>query len=484
MLPLITDLFNLRWNLYLTDFMDIVIITLLIYSFFIFILKTRSYMVFFGLAIAAGLYVVAETFNLYLTFLALRYFVGVSILLFVIIFQTEIRKYFEFLGLMGTRQIKVGKFASRSPSTAEMIQACVRMAQTKTGALIVIQGKDSLESFVEGGTDLDGVISEDVLLSIFDPHSAGHDGAVIITNNRIAKFGAHLPLSTNFREIGKHGTRHSAALGLSENSDALCIVVSEEKGKISVARDGRLKALAQFTDLERHLTRFIREKYGDDSSNNLSGFFRHNLGLKIGAIVFSVLVWFFSAYQAGIVQKSYDIPVTLNQIPESTIVQSYSPKEIRIHVSGRGEASFTNIEADDFKVNIDAADIQNGVSEKIILKRNIVVPGNLSLIEFEPTKILLTATKYNATSVSVKPNITGQPADGLEMTQTLITPDTVEVWVPEGMEAPQEIMTETIDVTNITESSIIPVKLVVPEDLRLISGQGAVNVAITVESTK
>ena len=164
-----SSIFQLRGNLYLTDFLDILIFALLIYTLFIFFRRTRSYMVFLGLAIAALLYLLAETLNLYLTYLTLRYFVGVSLIIFVIIFQYEIRKYFEFLGLIGSRNIKVGRLTPKSLSASEIIQACVQMAQAKTGSLIVIQGKDNLDNYIEGGTALDGVISEDIIVSIFDP---------------------------------------------------------------------------------------------------------------------------------------------------------------------------------------------------------------------------------------------------------------------------------------------------------------------------
>ncbi len=461
--------------------MDILIITFLIYSFLIFIRRTKSYMVFFGLAIAAGLYILAETFNLYLTFLTLRYFVGVSILIFVIIFQNEIRKYFEFLGLIGTRQIKVGRFASQSPTTSDLIQACVRMAQDKIGALIVIQGKDNLDSYIEGGTSLDGLISEELLLSIFDPHSDGHDGALIISNNRITKFGAHLPLSTNFKEIGKHGTRHSAALGLTENTDALCIVVSEEKGKISIARDGKLKLLSQFIDLEKVLAKYSKEKFGVSTENFISYFVKHNLGLKVGALAFSIIIWFFTAYQAGIIERTYSVPITLNQVPESTIVQSYSPKELRVKVSGRGDSSFNDIDADDFKVNVDAADLQNGINEKTVARRNINIPGNLTLIDFEPTSFLLTATRYYLVEVPIAIVTSGEIDNELEITNTAITPTSVELWIPEGTAPPAEIFTENIDVSNLTESAIVPINLVMPENVRPVNSDVSINVAITIE---
>jgi uncharacterized protein (TIGR00159 family) len=439
-------------------------------------------MIFLGIAITFCLYLIAKTFNLYLTFLTLRYFVGVSLIIFVVIFQSEIKRYFEFLGVIGTRQIKARPFLEfKSPSTYDIIQACVKMAQSKTGALIVLQAKDNLEQFVDGGTHLDGVISEDVLLSIFDPHSEGHDGALIINNNRISKFGAHLPLSTNFKEIGKHGTRHSAGLGLSELTDALCIVVSEEKGKISICKDGKMKTLNQYSDLEKELEKYIKEKFGASGSYKFTDFFRLNFGLKLGAVIFAALIWFITAYQAGIIEKTYSVPITIDELPKDVIIESYNPKEITLTVSGRGESVFSGVKTEDFKIIFDASSLENGTGKQTLTRKNIVLPTNLSLEKFEPEQFLLTSQKYYSARIPVTAKTKGDVANGQELKSIQVIPEFVEVWVPLESPVPFELVTEIIDISTQNESVIIPVKLVVPDDLRLVNGDSTVNVALTVE---
>lgn len=438
-------------------------------------------MIFLGLAIAAGLYLVSRAFNLYLTYLTLRYFVSVSVIVFAIIFQAEIRKYFEFLGLIGTRQIRVGPLASRSPSANEIIQACVQMAQSKIGALIVLQGKDNIDPYVDGGVILDAVISEDILTSIFDPHSDGHDGAVLINNNRISKFAAHLPLSTNFKEIGKHGTRHGAALGISENTDAFCIVVSEEKGKITVCREGKLKTLKQYEDLEKEVEKFIKDKFNLPTKKGVRSAIKNNLWLKTGAITSAVLIWFFTAFQAGIIEKTYNVPVILDGLPKNVLVENYNPKEIKVIVSGRGDAVFEGITEEDFDITFDTSDLKNGVNKKVILKKNIIVPTNLALINFEPDSVLLTAEAFYSAEVNISAKVTGEVGNEYELKGIEVTPEQIEIWISEGAETPQEILTETIDISDKIESVIIPVKLVVPEGIKLANGDSVVNVALTIE---
>src|SRR5699024_10925097 len=135
-------------------------------------------------------------------------------------------------------------------------------------ALIVLKGKEEWDRHITGGVELQGQVSLPLLFSIFDPKTAGHDGALLIENGLITKFGTHLPLSTHLHKISRGATRHAAALGLSERCDALVIVVSEERGVISVARQGQLIELDASSDLKSHLTEFWAELY-EEKKNNL-----------------------------------------------------------------------------------------------------------------------------------------------------------------------------------------------------------------------
>jgi len=464
-----------------TDFLDILITGLFIYSLFIFLKNSRSYLVFIGLSFALVLYILARNFNLYVTLMTLRYFAGVSVLVIAIVFQSEIRKYLELLGLIGTRQMKLNQ---KTPTTVEIIQACVKMAQAKIGALIVIQGKDNLDKFIEGGVQLDGIISEEVLLSIFDPNSDGHDGALIVNNNRISVFGSHLPLSTNFKEIGKHGTRHSAALGLAEVSDALSIVVSEEKGWISICRDGKLKTLKDYADLEKEVAKFSASKFEQKTESWLARILKHNFKLKLAAMGVAFLVWFFTAYQAGIVEKTYTIPLVFNKLAKDTLIESYTPKEIKLSVRGRGENTFSNLKPEDFNIELNASSLQSGLNKLQVQQSDVTLPAGISLVNYEPQVVLVSSEKYNKVTVAVIAKTKGLAPKGTELKGTAVTPDKIEILVPQGMEAPVEISTETIDVSNQTESIIVPVKLIINEKYRLVEKENVVNVALDVEKTE
>lgn len=290
------EILNTVLSLYLPNLLDLFIITLLIYSLFLFFRRTSSQFLFIGLAVTVVLYFLARSLQLNLTLVVLQYFFGVFIFAFIVIFQSEIRKYIEVLGIVSSRQLNVKPKNLRMILMEEIVHATVKMAQEKVGALIVLEGLQDVARFTQGGVSLDGVISEEILLSIFDTHSEGHDGAVIVSNGRITMFGAHLPLSLNFKEIGKHGTRHSAALGVVEQCDALAIVVSEEKGTISVCKEGKLKTLAKFSDLEREIDTFVKKRFFPKTENPWRRIFTHNFTLKAAAVCAALLLWFISNY--------------------------------------------------------------------------------------------------------------------------------------------------------------------------------------------
>jgi diadenylate cyclase len=270
----VITVFNLNWNI--ADLIDVIIITLLVYTAIFLFKQTRSLRILAGIGILLLLYIFAQLFQLDLTLTFLRYFFGFFLVIFVVVFQEELRKFFEMITLVSTRQKKSRPLAVSSPASNAVLQAMAYFAHERIGALLVFSGEEQIKRYLEGGEMLDGVITEDVIISIFDPTSPGHDGAMIINKNRIEQFGVHLPLSNNFREIGKHGTRHSAALGLAERTDAFIIVVSEERGTVE--------------QLETALNKFLKEKFVEDRYSSWNDLIVRNTGEKFIAVALALLL--------------------------------------------------------------------------------------------------------------------------------------------------------------------------------------------------
>jgi diadenylate cyclase len=275
----------------LADVFDIALVATLVYALLVWFKKTKTAFVAMGLLLLALVYTVARIMGMYMTVWLFQGFFAVLIIAVVVIFQEELRHIFERIAVWSLQ----GRGSEPpTPRLVEIIMTSVaEFAQEKIGALIVISGRDPLDRHLEGGWDLNGELSEALLESIFDSHSLGHDGAVVIEADRMTRFGTHLPLSKDFGKITNLGTRHTAALGLCERTDAFCVVVSEEKGTITIGRNGELKIMPDLQRLQDELERFIAEKAPHPAQHGLSAFFSINLREKGIALAVSVLMWLF-----------------------------------------------------------------------------------------------------------------------------------------------------------------------------------------------
>jgi len=234
-------------NFGLRSAIDIIVVAVVFYQFYMLIKRTRAVQLVKGVMVLLTVYLLAKYFQL----TSISWLLGKLLEMFVIaipvVFQPELRKALEQLGR--------GRFFTRHPlvpgldTLEQVVEELVRCTQVlsknRIGALIVIERKTGVQDFVETGIKIDGMVSSEFLVNIFIPNTPLHDGAVIIRQDRVAAAGCFLPLSENPNIKKELGTRHRAALGLTEITDALALVVSEETGAISIGIDG---ALTRFTD--------------------------------------------------------------------------------------------------------------------------------------------------------------------------------------------------------------------------------------------
>lgn len=230
-----------------TDMFEILIITFLFYEVMVWIKNTRAWMLFKGIVILVFFVLIATVFNLTtILWIADKTF-NVGVIAAIIVFQPELRKALEQLGrknffnnlftLDDSKNINE-RFSDRTIS--ELIKATYELAKHKTGALMVIENEINLAEYERTGISIDAEISNQLLINIFEHNTPLHDGAVIIRGNRIVSATCYLPLSDNMELSKELGTRHRAGVGVSESTDSLTIIVSEETGKVSVAIGGRL----------------------------------------------------------------------------------------------------------------------------------------------------------------------------------------------------------------------------------------------------
>ncbi len=244
----------IRWQ----DILDILIVAFVIYRLLLLIKGTRAVQMIIGLLILLAAFFLSDYLQLHTMYWIIQSFWAQVVLALIILFQPEIRKA---LARMGQPPFLPNLApASEMKSVDEIVRAAVTMANRKIGALIVLERDISLNELVEIGTHLDARVSKELLLSIFHPSSPIHDGAVIIRGDRVVAAGCFLPITFRADISRSLGTRHRAALGLTEESDAVVVVVSEETGMISVAEYGRLESPMDMGSLMDYLTRVFTER--------------------------------------------------------------------------------------------------------------------------------------------------------------------------------------------------------------------------------
>ncbi len=223
-----------------TDFLDIVIVALAIYELLKLMRGTRAVQMGIGVGLLVGTFYVSRWWHLDTVNWLIRNMFGYVVFAVIVLFQSEIRRTLANLG-----RARFFRYLSRAEAAdelvEELVQAATMLASQRTGAIVAIERDIGLRNYIEGGIPLDATVTYDLLISIFQTKSPLHDGAVIVQGERIAAAACFLPLTVNPAVSRELGTRHRAAIGLTEETDAVAIVVSEETGRISLAEDGLIE---------------------------------------------------------------------------------------------------------------------------------------------------------------------------------------------------------------------------------------------------
>lgn len=371
---------NFDWR----DALDMIIVALLFYAFLLLLKRTHSRFVLNGVAMLLAVYIAARLLNLYLTSVMLQAFFAFFAVMFAIVFQRELRSFFESLyiwgKLSGARKMEVSE-----SFTDQIVNAVDRLAKQRIGALIVLPRAQLVDGAVQGGIMLHGRVSVPLILSIFDRSSPGHDGAAIIEGDRVKKFGVHLPLADHFENYSHLGTRHRAALGLAERTDAMVIVVSEERGTISIAEYGELRMLETSGELKDEITRLLEEKLATGKERPWHYNVTHNVREKIAALALTFFLWFVFAAQfgSGIVARQYDIPIEFRSIPSGYAVQNISAETITLTLSGR-ERDFDLLDQKTIRAVIAIGASTEGWHRAELDENMIRRPSSLAVVRFSP----------------------------------------------------------------------------------------------------
>ena len=373
------------------EVIDILLMAILIYAVLVWFKRKRAFFILTGILICGLFYLIAYQLNLFLITSVLRAFFAVILIALIVIFREELRDLFEQIALWSINRGKKLRALPEGPQrTIEiLVRTLNEMSRDRRGALIVLKGKNHLVRHLEGGIDLQGDVSYGILMSIFDPHSAGHDGAVLIDQNRILQFACHLPLSKDFQQLHGRGTRHAAALGLAEDTDALCLVVSEERGTIAVAHQGRLIEVID----TGHLTAILEDFYQRMSPHALKtswrDILRKNSREKVLALGISISLWFVLVHESDIVNKQFDIPVEYAQLPSGMGITEIDPTTAKVTFLGPRNA-FHFINENSVRLTLKMPDPRPGTHTVPLAESDLSFPSGIKFEKINPSLVRVT----------------------------------------------------------------------------------------------
>ncbi len=366
------------------EVLDIFLVSLAMYVILLFVKQTKSYFVLSVSLTLIALNFFSQDLNLTLTRSILQPLSTLTFIIIAIVFQREIRKFFRWI-TTGQQDLFSRTHTISRGVSGEIAESLLYMADKRIGAIIVFPGKQEIDDNVEGGQFLNGTITKEILLSIFDTGSAGHDGAVIIENDFIKLFGAHLPLARNYN-FRKAGTRHRAAAGITEDTDAIALVVSEERGVISLAKGGVLEKIKD----EAALREILRKLTGETDKGS-RGFWHYfilkNAGTKLTAISITLCLWTILIMQTGVTKKEFSIPLSFQLLSDQYEIDSNAGKtQINVVLQGRTR-DITTFDGTKLEAKIDARKFGKGSYPIIISEDMITVPSYLSVVEIDPDQV-------------------------------------------------------------------------------------------------
>lgn len=428
------------------DVADILIMTLLLYQLYSWFRRTRAMQVLLGLGVVTLIYFVTRFLGLYMTSWILQELGTVLIVLIIVVFQAEIRQALYRFSLM--RHF----FGSRQESQQlsrfhEIVDTLFNLAEKRTGAIVVFQRGESLTDLMLNGVSLDSEITPQMLEAIFYNGAPLHDGAVLIRDGRIALASCHLPLSHNPELPQFYGTRHRAALGLSERTDAVVAVVSEERGEVSLAVGGELRRLSSAGELVTILETLIspdRERPHVTLRQRLFS----NLLPKMAVLLIVTVFWaLITSRQGGVVTVT--APVRLHGIPQDLVLMRSSPEEVEVQVKSFSSLTPTPTKLD-ITADVDLSEVREGQATVRIRNSDFKLPSGMVVGGVTPMSIRVVTEKKLRKTVPVRVVLRGRLPRGLAAYRVVASPDTVEVEGPSSQIARLEsVATEEVDASRL-----------------------------------
>ena len=442
---------SIRWQ----DVVDITLNSYILFRLYVLFRGTNVFRVLVGIALLWFFQRVAVSLGLIVSSWAIQGITAFAALIIIVVFRNEIRSVLQARNL---KAILWGFPRKAVHTPIEIIVETVYdLAQRRIGALIVFPGKEDLSEVVHSGIPWRGLVSKEMILNIFWRDNPVHDGAAIIQGDKVSEVGVILPLSYRKDLPSHYGTRHRAAAGLAETTDALVLVVSEEKGRVVVAKGSEMKHVAQKADLAR----ILQEHVGGTTEE--WGYLRkEKLEIGIAALVsilFIIGVWF--SFSRGLeTLTTLEVPVEyMNRDPGMAIIDT-SVNTVKLHLAGSGSL-IKSIRPEQIQVKLDLKDAVAGENTFTVEQKNITLPPGVLLRRVEPPAVEVTLDVPIKKELPVQVDWVGKLPEHLVLKETHLDP--ARIWVIGGrqiLKGVKTIYTEKVPLDNIRKTGTITVNVV------------------------
>ncbi|NVN92868.1 MAG: TIGR00159 family protein [Desulfuromonadales bacterium] len=462
------------------DVADILIMTFLLYQLYSWFYRTRAMQVLLGLGVVTLIYFATRFLGLYMTSWILQELGTVLIILLIVVFQSEIRQTLYRFSML--RHLFERRTETKPSDFQEIAETLFSLAAKRTGALLVFERNEPLEDLMLNGVRLDCEITSQILEAIFMDGTPLHDGAALIRENRIAVASCHLPLSVN-PDIPQYlGTRHRAALGLSERTDAIVAAVSEERGTVSLAVGSELQIFNSPGELIAALGRLIdpvRERARMLPRLHLFS----NLLPKTAILVVVTIFWALITSRQGQI-ITVTAPVRLHGIPERLALVRSSPEEVDVQL--KSFSILTPLPSKlDLAADIDLSGIREGQAAVRIKNTDFKLPSGMEMTAVNPPTIRIVTDRKERKRVPVRVTLRGGSGRGLRGQEVTADPSTVEVEGPASQVGRIDmVVTEEIDAGRLLKGQEYKKNLLPPENNIVILREEPITIRLVLRRKK
>ena len=384
------DIFSYIRYFHWQSVLDVLLVAYLFYQCSLWVRGSRAALAAVGLAVVGGIALLARWSGLILAGWLFQSLWAVIWLILIIVFQPELRQILERLSLL---ELLRGRRSTLHRETlAELTDAVFDLAREHIGALIVLPQRDPLELYLRGGVPVDAVMSREVLRALFQPPAPTHDGAVVLRTQRIDQAACFLPMTTATGLPATYGARHRAALGLTERCDALCLLISEERGTVALARQGKLTLFSDPRRLGQELERTTPEEVSSTSPlNHLWNWLTYRLGAKALALGVALGLWMAVAGQQS-AEMALIVPIEYQRIAAGVELRGEIPAEVAIRLRG-SQLALAALRASSVRLRVSLDHVRDGLNYVALTAHHLDLPPGVELTDMRPAFLAIEVRK-------------------------------------------------------------------------------------------